>query len=242
MKRLLLVVVLILVGLGCFAAGWLFHSGSKNKERLPVLGTVPNYTLIDQLGHQVSSTSFAGKVRIVTFLFPYCTSYCPLTAHNFVSLSRVLKASGIYDQIQLVAFDVDPDHTGPDQMRTFQKQYGWDPEDTHWEYLTGKPEDVRHVVYDSYHIYYKQVDNESEDREAAREKMEGTYVPQPVVSNKLADKANVNYDIVHNDALVIVDTHGRIRKYFHEADRVSNEQIMDVIYQLLPPGSKTATP
>jgi protein SCO1/2 len=239
MKRLFLILVLILGGLGCFAVGWTLRPLFPDKEPLPVLGTVPNYTLTDQLGHRVSSTAFAGKVRVVTFLFPYCTSYCPLIAHNFVSLANVLKTSGIYDHVQLVAFNVDAGNAGPGQLRTFQKEYGWNPEDTHWEYLTGKPEEVRHIVHDSYHIYYEKVSTKSEDRATEREKKEGTYVPELVVGNKLAEEAKVDYDIVHNDAMVIVDAKGRIRKYFHEANRVSNEQIMHVIDQLLPSGRTT---
>ena len=241
MKRPFLVLTLILVGLGCFAAGWRLRPDFQSKERLPILGTVPNYTLTDQLGQRVSSTSFAGKVRVVTFLFPYCTGYCPLIAHNFGSLARELKTAGIYDHVQLVAFDVDPGNTGPEQLRTFQKQYGWNPEDIHWEYLTGKPEEIRRIVQDSYHIYYQKVSTDAENREAEKEKKAGTYIPQPVVSNKLADEANVDYDIVHNDSMVIVDTKGRIRKYFQEADRISNEQIVNIINQLLPPGGKSET-
>ncbi len=241
MKRALFIGVLILVGFGCFSAGWFLRPGSNNQQGLPVLGTVPNYTLTDQLGNSVSSKSFTGKVRVVTFLFPYCTSYCPLIASNFVSLANVLKTSGIYDHVQFVAFNVDPENAGPDQLRTFQEQYGWNPKDTHWEYLTGKQDEIRHIVQNSYHIYYRKVSNESEDQETERAKKEGTYVPELVVSNKLAEKAKVDYDIVHNDAMVIVDSKGRIRKYFHEANRVSNDQLINVINQLLPKESKTAT-
>lgn len=239
-KFILLLAILIVGGLVGFAAGWRLHPALQNKGKLPDMGGVPNYMLTDQLGRQVSSTAFDGKVRVVAFLFPYCTGYCPLIAHNFVSLERVLKAAGIADRVQLVAFNVDPANTGPAQMKTFQEQYGWNPNDTHWEYLTGPPDEIRRIVTDSYHISYQKVSNESENKEIEKEKKEGSYVPEPVVGNKMADEANVNYDIIHNDALVIVDTKGRIRKYFDDANRVSNDQIMDVVYQLLSPAGRTA--
>jgi cytochrome oxidase Cu insertion factor (SCO1/SenC/PrrC family) len=129
---------------------------------------------------------------------------------------------------------VDPDSTGPKQMKAFQQQYGWNPTDTHWQYLTGKPGEIHHIVTGSYYIDYQRVSEASEDQEIEKEKKAGTYVPDPVVANKLADEAQPNYDIVHNDALAIVDTTGHIRKIFEDADRVSNQQIMDVIYKLLP--------
>ncbi len=226
--------ILILIGAGGFAAGWFLHSDTQTKDTLQVLGKVPDYTLTNQLGEKVSSESFKGKVRVVTFLFPYCQGYCPLIAHNFVSLEQLLREAKMENKVQLVAFNVDPDSTGPDQMKTFQQQYGWNPQNTNWQYLTGDPKEIRHIVTGSYFIDYQKVSETSEDQEIEKEKKEGTYVPDPVVSNKLADEAKPDYDIVHNDALAIVDTTGRIRKIFEDADRVSNQQIMNVIYKLLP--------
>ncbi|HKK01333.1 MAG TPA: SCO family protein [Desulfuromonadales bacterium] len=239
-KFILFLSILILGGLVGLVAGWRLHPSLQNKNALQDFGAAPDYTLTDQLGRQVSSTAFDGKVRIVAFLFPYCTGYCPLIAHNFVSLERVLKAAGLADRVQIIAFNVDPANTGPAQMRTFQEQYGWHPEDTHWQYLTGPPDEIHRIVTGAYHISYQKVSNASEEQEIEKEKEKGTYVPEPVVSNKMADKANVDYDIVHNDALAIVDTRGRIRKYFNDANRVSNDQIMDVVYRLLPADAQAA--
>ncbi|HKI44342.1 MAG TPA: SCO family protein [Balneolales bacterium] len=235
MRRVSLYIsILILIACVGFFAGWHLRPRANKKDSLQVLGKIPDYTLTNQLGQQVSSKSFHGKVRVVTFLFPYCQGYCPLIAHNFVSLEQNLKASKMADKVQLVAFNVDPDSTGPKQMKAFQQQYGWNPTDTHWQYLTGKPGEIHHIVTGSYYIDYQRVSEASEDQEIEKEKKAGTYVPDPVVANKLADEAQPNYDIVHNDALAIVDTTGHIRKIFEDADRVSNQQIMDVIYKLLP--------
>ena len=225
--------ILILFLAGGFAAGWLFHPNSPPREPapLPVLGQAPDYTLTNQLGQVVSSTSFRGKVQVVTFLFTYCRGYCPLIAHNFMTLERLLKVSGMADEVQLVAFNVDPQNTGPTEMKAFQEQYGWKPDNYRWEFLTGSSNDIYHVVTDGYHVYYKKVVDDDDADSNARE---GDSIPEPVVANKLADKAGVDYDIVHNDVLAIVDTQGRIRKIFSDADRVSDEQIMAVIERLLP--------
>jgi len=232
--------LLILMAAAGFSAGWLLHPNTPaGKAALPVLGQVPDYTMTNQLGQSVSSTAFRGKVRVVTFLFPYCRGYCPLIAHNFVSLEHVLKISGLADQVQLIAFNVDTESTGPAQMKAFQQQYGWNPENLHWQYLTGSPDEIRRIVTDAYHVYFKKV---VEDGQASKQgKMDGDSIPEPVVENKLADKAGVDYDIVHNDLLAIVDTQGRIRKLFGDADRVSDEQMMDIISQLLPANNENAT-
>ncbi len=225
-------VIPILFLAGGFAAGWLFHPNPPRRgpAPLPVLGQAPDYTLTNQLGQTVSSASFRGKVQVVTFLFTYCRGYCPLVAHNFMTLERQLKLSGMADEVQLVAFNVDPQNTGPAEMKAFQEQYGWKPDNRRWEFLTGSSNDIHRVVTDGFHVYYKKVvDTDDADGNAT----EGDVIPEPVVVNKLADKAGVDYDIVHNDLLEIVDTRGRIRKIFTDADRVSDDQMMAVIERLL---------
>jgi protein SCO1/2 len=206
---------------------------ATHRDALPVLGEAPTYALVNQLGRTVSSRSFIGKVQLVTFLSPYCTSYCPLIAFNLMSLERVLEEAGLADRVQLVAFDVDPQRTGPATMAAFLAQYGWDPRDTRWQFLTGTAEQVRTVVTGGFFIDYgveTEAQQSAEERAARRE---GRFVPQPEVANPLAARAAPDYDVVHNDALVVVDPQGRMRVIFDQADRVSNTELMGVIRHLL---------
>ncbi len=237
-KGIIYLFIIILFGAGGFVLGRFFYGQAPQKESLPVLGRAPDYTLINQLGQPVSSRSFHGKVQIVSFLFAYCRGYCPLIAHNFIMLEQVLKTAGIADQVQLIAFNVDPENTGPAQMKAFQKQYGWVPNNLHWEYLTGSPEDIRRIVTDGYHVYFTKVADTDEDRQAESGVAEQDSIPEPVVSNPLADAAGADYDIVHNDMLVIVDTKGNIRKIFQDAERIPDDQLLDVISTLLPAESR----
>ncbi len=233
-KGIIYLFIILISGAGGFALGWFFHGDRPQLERLPVLGRAPEFTLTNQLGQAVSSTSFRGKVQIITFLFPYCREYCPLIAHNFMTLENVLQTAGIADQVQLVAFNVDPANTGPVQMKVFQQQYGWYPNDLHWQYLTGSPEEIHHIVRDAYHVYFEKVMDNDKGPQAENDRTNQDNIPEPVVSNPLADKADVDYDIVHNDMLAIVDTRGNIRRMFADADRISDEQFLDVIRELLP--------
>lgn len=227
------ILVIVLVGVG-FGAGYVFRQTSHKADSLPVIGNVPSFTLTNQLGEEVSSDSFKGKIRVVTFLFPYCDEYCPLIALNLMSLEHLLKESHLENEVQLVAYNVDPEHTGSSQMAEFMKQYGWDPQNTHWQFLTGKPEEIKRIVRDAYFVYYKQVSVASEDSVAAEEKKKGEYVPSPEVKNDLADSVNPDYDIVHNDVVAIVDAKGRIRKIIDDADHASGEQIFSIVQKLLP--------
>lgn len=233
-KIILTIGIVLVVAFFSFIFGWAMRQKYIPNNALPVIGKVPQYTLTNQLGQKVSSKKFLGKVRVVTFLFPYCKEYCPLIALNLVSLEHDLKTTKAARDVQFVAFNVDPSQTGPSQMKEFMKQYGWNPTDLSMQYLTGSPGKIKKIVTGSYFVYYQKVTDVSEQREEEKEKKNGTYVPSPEVSNPLADKVNPDYDVVHNDALAIVDTKGRIRKIYQDADRISNEQLLKIIYRLLP--------
>ena len=101
------------------------------------------------------------------------------------------------------------------------RQYGWDPEDTRWQFLTGSPKAIRSVVTGGFSVDYERVTEAEEAAEEAAAKTQGRFVPEPVVANPLAEKADPGYDVVHNDALVVVDPRGRVRAVFDEAARLS---------------------
>lgn len=219
------------------AAGWFVGRMSAGAARNPVqkdkiLGQAPSYHgLTNQLNHRVDSEQFQGKVRVVTFLFTYCETYCPLITAHLVGFENLLRSVGLEDRVQLVAFNVDPGDTGPRQMRAFLKQYGWNPEDTHWQFLTGEPDTIRHIVTGGFHIAYARV---NEDKEGGENPEGPEQTPQPTVVNTLARKAGVDYDISHNDGLIVVDPQGRIRKIYNQADMVSKQQLLRQVQALLP--------
>lgn len=234
MKRLFIFGVATVCVLLAGYVGWLAGSqshgnGAPQQKPEPVMGQAPHYSgLTDQVGKTVDSSRFQGKVQVVTFLFPYCTTYCPLIAAHLVGFEHLLQVSGLQSQVAVVAFDVDPAGTGPKQMSGFLKEYGWNPSDRHIEYLTGKPKQIRHIVSDGFHIDYEKVtDSDSGQDQGSQE------TPQPEVVNPLAQKANVNYDISHNDGVVIVDPQGRIRKIFDQADVLSGNQLLKAVKPLL---------
>lgn len=197
-------------------------------------GRAPSYTLVDQNGHRFASSNLAGKVQVVSYLFPYCTSFCPLTAREMKLAEEDLRSQGLMDKVAFVAFNVDPENSGPAQERAFLKEYGISPTDPAWHYLTGTPAEVHRVVHDGFHIYYKKVSLASEAREERREKRAGTFQPQPEEPNPLASKAAVDYDVVHNDSIEIVGPSGRIVYYTSFGDQVTASQIVSAVRAAVP--------
>jgi protein SCO1 len=192
-------------------------------------GHAPTYALTDQLGRRVSSTAFDGRVQVVSYLFPYCKTYCPTITHTLVQLQHDLAQAGLFGgKVQFVIFNVDPAGAGPAEMRTFLQQYGVDPAAPGWHYLTGTPAEVRRVVHDGFHVYYSRVSLKQEAKDIARERAQGTYVEVPEQPNALADRKHVDYDVVHNDYIEVVDPDGQISAYF-DGNQVSEGKLLQAV-------------
>jgi cytochrome oxidase Cu insertion factor (SCO1/SenC/PrrC family) len=94
----------------------------------------PAFRLTDQNGTGVSLASLRGKVVLLTFLDPVCTSDCPLIAQEFRQADQALgRQSG---RVELVAIVANPLYRDTAYTRAFDRQ-----EDLtglpNWRFLTG---------------------------------------------------------------------------------------------------------
>lgn len=204
------------------AALILWITGGNRRAGLPVIGEAPHYRLVDQNGRAVSSQDFAGKVQIVTALFPYCRELCPLVASNLAEFrDNVVQKSDLKGHVVFVFFNVAPADSRPAEMRAFLKQYGWNPDDPAVQYLTGSPGEIERVVERGYHIAYYRTQGDAGDE---------SYFQ---VDNALADRVKPNFDVKHADTIEIVDGAGRIRQIFTDGARLDDMRLLATITPLL---------
>jgi len=92
------------------------------------------FTLTDQDGKQVSLASLRGKVILLTFLDPVCTSDCPLIAQEFREADQQLGSSS--QNVELIAIVANPVYRSVTDTRAFDRQEGLNRL-PNWLYLTG---------------------------------------------------------------------------------------------------------
>ena len=100
----------------------------------PLNFRAPAFTLTNQHGRAVSLASLRGKVVLLTFLDPVCTSDCPLIAQEFRQADQLL--AGQSRQVELVAVVTNPLYTQPAYTQAFDRQEHMDTL-PNWQYLTG---------------------------------------------------------------------------------------------------------
>lgn len=94
----------------------------------------PAFTLADQNGRAVSLASLQGKVVLLTFLDPVCTSDCPLIAQEFRAADQLLGSGS--RNVELVAVVANPVYRSVAYTRAFDAQEGLSRL-PNWLFLTG---------------------------------------------------------------------------------------------------------
>jgi protein SCO1/2 len=108
----------------------------------PVLGQLPGYELVDQLGRPCGSEELRGQVYVASFFFTTCRTICPELTRGMRALQQRYQRNRV--PVQLVSFSVDPDNDTPRELVRFARRYGADT--SSWTFLTGQPHRVRRLI------------------------------------------------------------------------------------------------
>ena len=102
--------------------------------------TAPPFTLIDEFGHRTTLRSFRGKVVVLAFNDPVCTTICPLTTTAMVEAKRLLGPAG--SQVQLLGIGANPEVTGVKWVRDYSRVHKMLHQ---WRFLTGSLPQLKRV-------------------------------------------------------------------------------------------------
>jgi cytochrome oxidase Cu insertion factor (SCO1/SenC/PrrC family) len=94
----------------------------------------PGFQLTDQNGQAVSLAGLRGKVVLMTFLDPVCTTDCPIIGQEFKQAGVLL--GPVNAEVELVAIVANPTYRAVAFTRAFDRQEGLDTV-PNWLYLTG---------------------------------------------------------------------------------------------------------
>ncbi len=119
----------------------------------PVLGTVPDFRLVDQNGAPFGPERLAGRVWVADFVFTRCPDVCPRMTERLAGVQRALG-----DRADLVSVSVDPTYDTPERLAAFARAHG--AESPRWHFLTGDSEQVQQAVLRGFKIAFAR---ESED-------------------------------------------------------------------------------
>jgi cytochrome oxidase Cu insertion factor (SCO1/SenC/PrrC family) len=94
----------------------------------------PDVPLVEQHGRPITFGKLQGKVLLVTYLDPVCTTDCPVIAQEFKQADSLLGAEA--RDVDLVAINANPLYRSPADLRAFDRQERLERL-PNWVYLTG---------------------------------------------------------------------------------------------------------
>jgi protein SCO1/2 len=149
-----IVVLLALVVGGGVAAAALLPSSSSSRigkgqamanetglgPGTPLSRRAPDFTLTDQFNRPVSLRSFRGKVVILAFNDPVCTTVCPLTTTAMVEAKRMLGSAS--SRVQLLGVAANPKATEIRWVKAYSRVHQMTNQ---WYFLTAPLAKLRRV-------------------------------------------------------------------------------------------------
>jgi protein SCO1/2 len=105
---------------------------------------LPNITLTDANGHQVSLASLKGKPVLFDFFYTTCPGPCLMLTQRMKMIADQLGAS-LGTKAWLVSITVDPEHDRQQQLLDYTREQGA-ADVKGWYFLTGSPQQVDQVM------------------------------------------------------------------------------------------------
>ena len=147
MKRNQLIVVVVLLAILLFGVFTVyFFQKELNRPKLPVIGQVKPFSLIDSQGHEFFSQQLESKVWIVDFFFTTCGDVCPMMSKHMAELSRSFE---LVPAVALVSMTVNPDNDSPQVLAQYAKKY---EARKNWHFLTGPYEKIKGIAVGTFKL------------------------------------------------------------------------------------------
>jgi protein SCO1/2 len=123
-------------------------TGSFHEKQLKIYGEVPDFTLMERHGGELSKTALTQKVWVANFIFTHCSGQCPGIMQQ---TKKVQKALRFKENFRLVSITVDPERDTRKVLSDYADQFEADP--FKWLFLTAKSEkEVQNLLQKGFHL------------------------------------------------------------------------------------------
>jgi len=149
--------------------------------------TIPDFSLTNQLGQNVSWKDLEGKVVVANFFFTHCPTICPPMTVNMKRMRDAIKsASKVGNReakfLHFLSFSIDPERDSVAKLKAWADRFQINPQN--WWLLTGDQKSIYNLAID--HFKLTTIDGE-----------------------------NIDSHFVHTDFFVLLDKERHVRGFYH---------------------------
>ena len=134
-KRIILL-FFVIISLGFVGLFVIDKATNSRINNIGVIGKVPNFSLTNFDGEEVTSSILNNKITIVNFMFTQCEDACLIMSENLSLLQERFAQS---NDIQFLSITTDPDFDSLDILNDYQKKYS---KKNNWFFARGNIIDI----------------------------------------------------------------------------------------------------
>jgi protein SCO1/2 len=123
--------------------GW----GVKPLEGLSRYGAVPEFSLVERSGKEITLANLRGTIWIADFIYTTCTDTCPLQT---AEMGKLQEKWNDKPGLKLVSFSVDPEKDTAEVLSRYADSYKADSQ--RWLFLTGAKEEITRLVQEGFKL------------------------------------------------------------------------------------------
>jgi len=118
-------------------AALVIQRAHHSRADLPVYGTVPAFSYLNQDGQPFDRSDLEGKITVLEFFFTSCQGPCPVMNMRMAELYKQYQGT---DAVQFVSISVDPARDSLTALKAYSHRYG--VTDHRWNFLRGPLKEV----------------------------------------------------------------------------------------------------
>ena len=134
-KRIILL-FFVIISLGFVGLFVIDKATNSRINNIGVIGKVPNFSLTNFDGEEVTSSILDNKITIVNFMFTQCEDACLIMSENLSLLQERFAQS---NDIQFLSITTDPDFDSLEILNDYQRKYS---KKNNWFFARGNIIDI----------------------------------------------------------------------------------------------------
>jgi len=117
-------------------------------DPLPIIGSVPDFTFMNENGQPFGSNELKGKVYIANFIFTSCQTVCPNLLGKIKTVQHRMR--GVIDRAAIVSFTVDPENDSSEVLYAKAREMNANP--NVWRFLRAPINDTKKLLVDGFKV------------------------------------------------------------------------------------------
>lgn len=116
-------------------------------NKLPQMGTISSFSLLDQFGGNFGSEELQGKVWVASFMFTRCQGPCPMMSQKMAKLQSAFKDM---EDIVQISISMDPEYDKSEVLQSYASKYHADG--NRWKFLTGPKKSIISLAIEAFKL------------------------------------------------------------------------------------------